>query len=375
MLVHRKVDEIKRQGSWITKLHDVTIFAVQTTSAVYFSLSKDTALGEEMKKRALDQILPSIFDVAQAYEEHITQHNLFEGSGNVAPGRGKQHTWKPIPKTARRQLPKRRRQNVTDGRAVVRETICEVSGNETEPDDTMVRLARPTHGLPQPVSSPRPTTALGQVETQSLQQSTTVEDSHRQTWELDTTVSASAPCMPVAPQEEYKMHCLALTPNSSFDQPLHGLHLEEEHIETKPYAQTIPDPGNTNARYYKMPYSQPIQYLAAPTGSSGQIYWPTNNHANPEPFSDAQDSTTLISPSTMFNAPKNSLGYTQYASTMSTAIGFPHNQGVSPPTPMSFSNTQMSIPMTPSDPDVAYHSLPSVYRVDSKGYVCSERYY
>ena len=86
MLVHRKVDEIKHQGSWITKLHDMTKLAVQTTSAVYFSLSKDTALGEEMKKRALDQILPSIFDVAQAYEEHITQHNLFEGSGNVAPG-------------------------------------------------------------------------------------------------------------------------------------------------------------------------------------------------------------------------------------------------------------------------------------------------
>jgi hypothetical protein len=195
----------------------------------------------------------------------------------------------------------------------------------------MVKLARPTHGLPQPVSSPRPTTALGQVETQSLQQSTTVEDSHRQTWELDTPVSASAPCIPVASQEEYKMYCLALTPNSSFDQPLHGLHLEEEHIETKPYAQTIPDPGNTHARYYKMPYNQPIQYLAAPTGSSGQIYWPTNNHANTEPFSGAQDSTTLISPSTMFKAPKNPLGYTQYASTTSTAISFPHSQGVSPP--------------------------------------------
>ena len=195
----------------------------------------------------------------------------------------------------------------------------------------MVRLARPTHGLPQPVSSPRPTTAFGQVETQSLQQSTTAEDSHRQTWELDTPVSASAPCMPVAPQEEYKMHCLALTPNSSFDQSSHGLHLEEEHIETKPYAQTISDPSDTHDPYYKMPYSQPIQYLTVPTGSSGQINWPANNHENSEPSINAQDSTMLTNPSTMFDAPQNPLGYTQYASIMSTAIGFPHNQGFSPP--------------------------------------------
>lgn len=147
MLVHRETDEIKRKGSWINKLREVAHFTIQTTSADHFSSSKGSAHSEEMKKRALDLILPSIFDVAQSYEDHIMQYSLFEGSDNVDPGRGKHHTWKPIPRPARRHPLKRPRRTVARSTDIVQGTICEASGDETEPDDTMVRLVAIPHGL------------------------------------------------------------------------------------------------------------------------------------------------------------------------------------------------------------------------------------
>ncbi|KAJ4329525.1 hypothetical protein N0V87_010765, partial [Didymella glomerata] len=55
------------------------------TPVANFSSSKDDTRNEEMKKRALEKILPSIFEVAQTYEDHIMQYELFEGSGNTDP--------------------------------------------------------------------------------------------------------------------------------------------------------------------------------------------------------------------------------------------------------------------------------------------------
>nr|GFD57301.1 hypothetical protein [Tanacetum cinerariifolium] len=87
--------------------------------------------------RALEQILPSIFEVAQAYEDHIMQYNLIEGSGNKDPGRGRHHTWKPIPRPIRRQQPKRPRRTATGRSDRAQGSIYEGSGDDTEPDETM----------------------------------------------------------------------------------------------------------------------------------------------------------------------------------------------------------------------------------------------
>jgi hypothetical protein len=138
MLVHRKIDDIKRKGPWISKLRDVAKFTAQTTSDDHFSSSKGAAHSEEMKKRALEEILPSIFGVAQAYEDHILHYNLIEGSGNKDPGGGRRHTWKPIPRPVIRQQPKRPRRTAHSER--VQKTFHEASGDETEPDDTMTKL-------------------------------------------------------------------------------------------------------------------------------------------------------------------------------------------------------------------------------------------
>ncbi|KAJ4331018.1 hypothetical protein N0V95_009963 [Ascochyta clinopodiicola] len=367
MLVHREIDEIKRKSSWISKLRDVAEFTIQTTSADHFSSSKGAAHSEEMMKRALDQILPSVFDVAQTYEDHIMQYNLFEGSGNADPGRGKHHTWKPIPRPTRRPLTKRPRRAVAYDLNAEQETICEASGNETEPDDTMVRLTKIGPGLSRAAPSPRPLTAHSQTEVQPRRQSATAENNCHQEWNLGTTVSASGPCSPTMSQDDCKAHCSASTPNSSFDQSLHGLHLEEEELDMKADARSMSDHGCMQPPYNMTPYSQPVAYPAVPSSFDEQTYQPSNNYANQAPPRFTENGATFVNPFTMFNAPPPPMDYTQYAPPMPSANGYLYEQGMFASTPMSFPSTPISMPMTPTDPNMGFYGLPPDYAVDPRG--------
>ncbi|KAF3026903.1 hypothetical protein E8E12_000010, partial [Didymella heteroderae] len=327
MLVHRKIDDIKRKGPWISKLRDVAKFTVQTTSADHFSSSKGAAHSEEMKKRALEKILPSIFEVAQAYEDHIVQYSLIEGSGNKDPGRGRHHTWKPIPRPIRQQQPKRPRR--TAGSERVQETVHEVSGDETEPDDTMTCLARVPHGLPQALSSLLPVDAHAVAKV--------------------STPTASGLCPPATIQDDCVMHRTASTPNSSFDQSLHGLVWEKDSDMKPPY---------------NMPsYTQPLQYPSAATSSNGQAYQSVESYGN-QASGFSQDAPTLVHPFPMFNTPAPPMSYNPYASPIPTAYGFPYEQGILPPAPMSFPNTSINMPMTPHDCGIIYHGLSAGYSVD-----------
>ncbi|KZM19359.1 hypothetical protein ST47_g9560 [Ascochyta rabiei] len=367
MLVHREIDEMKRKSAWISKLRDVAKFTIQTTSADHFSSSKGAAHSEEMKKRALDQILPSVFDVAQTYEDHIMQYNLFEGSGNADPGRGKYHTWKPIPRPTRRPLTKRPRRAVANNANAEQETICEASGDETEPDDTMVRLTTMAPGPPRTGPFPRPLTAQSQAEVQPSRQSTTAQDTCHQEWKVGTAVSTSGPCTPTASQDDCKTHCAASTPNSSFDQSLHGLHLGEEELEMKPDVRSMSDHGCMQLPYSMASYSQPVAYPTAPSSFDGQTYQPNSNYASQAPPRFTANDATFVNPFTMFSAPPPPMDYTQYASPMASAPGYLYEQGMFATTPMSFPSTPISMPMTPTDPNMGFHGLPPDYAVDPRG--------
>lgn len=335
MLVHRKIDEIKRKGPWISKLRDVAKFTVSTTSADHFSSAKGAAHSEEMKKRALEQILPSIFEVAQAYEDHIMQYNLIEGSGNKDPGRGRHHTWKPIPRPIRRQQTKRPRR--TTGPERMQETVYEASGDETESDDAMIRLAGIPRSLPHVFSTPPPVIAPAIP--------------------MVSTPSASGPCTPATVQDDCMMHRTASTPNSSFDQSLHGLHLGEEDLDMKPHVRTMSDHGGMQPAYNMPSYTQPMQYPSYP---------PADNYAN-QACAYSQNGPTFVNPFSVFGATTPVMGYGQFASPMSTAHGYSYEQGIFPPTPMSYPNTPMNMPMTPSDSGVTFHGLPADYSVDAQG--------
>lgn len=360
MLIHRDIDAIKRNGSWISKLRDVAKFTVQTTSADHFSSSKGAAHSEEMKMRALEQILPSIFEVAQAYEDHIMQYNLIEGSGNEDPGRGRHHTWKPIPRPVRRQQPKRPRR--TDR---IQTTVYEGSGDETEPDETITRLARIPHGLTPAVPSPRPMAAHAEPGRHTPRHSITAED-HHQLGRKAKTPSGSGPCTPATSQDNCMMHRTVSTPSSSFNQSLHGPQVSEEDLDMESHARPMLDHDGMQPPYHMGSFSQPLQYPAAPSGFSGPPYQSGDNFANP-PSAFAPNTSTFVSPFTMFNGGPPPIGYTQYASPMATGSGYSYEQGIFPPTPMSFPNTPMNMPLTPSDSGMTYHGLPLDYSVDPQG--------
>lgn len=364
MLVHRKVDEMKRKGSWVTKLREVANFTIQTTSADHFSSSKGSNHSEEMKKRAQEQILPSIFDVAQSYEDHIMQYSLFEGSGNVDSGRGKHHTWKPIPRPVRQQPhPKRPRRAVRHNPVSVQDIVCEASGEETEPDDTMTKFAKVPREASQSASSSRPTTALSQSTAHIPHTPATSDESLPKTCKVDEPVSISSPCTPASSQGDCRMYRTASTPNSSFDQSLHGLHLEEDE-DPKPLTRTMSIQGNMQPSFHGISYDQAMQYPSTPTGFQGQMYQHSEEYAEPAPSSFAQAGPTFVNPFSMFNAPPPAMNYGQYAAPLRSTQGFSYDQGMFASTPMGFPNTPMSMPMTPSDSNMTFDGLPSDYSVD-----------
>ncbi|KAF2639043.1 hypothetical protein P280DRAFT_471032 [Massarina eburnea CBS 473.64] len=111
MLVHRKMDEEhgKRDKAWIKILRKRAVNSVDLTPDDNFSSSTDPTFNKAMKKRALEQILTSLFDVAETHEDYVTQFGLFEGSGRQDPGYGKTMTWEQAPRLDRSMFRKKPR--------------------------------------------------------------------------------------------------------------------------------------------------------------------------------------------------------------------------------------------------------------------------
>jgi hypothetical protein len=242
----------------------------------------------------------------------------------------------------------------------VQEHLQEASGDETEPDDTMNKLA----WCPQP-TQPRPLAAQSQPEARTPQQPPATEEVCRQKRAGDTPLSSSGPCTPVTTQDDCKMNRTTSTPNSSFDQSLHGLHIGEEGLDLKPHTRTMSDQGNLQPQYTIVPYNQPMPYSSGIPDFANNTYQPTNNFVNQTPTHFTHNSAGFVNPFSMFNAPQPSMGFTQYTSTMPTCNnGFQYEQSMFPSTPMSFPSTPISVPMTPSDTNTSFHGLPSDFPVD-----------
>jgi hypothetical protein len=163
MFIHRKIDEIKPRGSWVSRLRQIAVYAVETTASNDFSSSKGSEHSEQMKQRALTDILPSLFEIATSYENHVVEFGLFEGSGKVDPGTGKQHTWQAISRPARKPLARKRaRRNTVHERELI---DCDRSAEKSSPDDSRSDKPKAASSTTQlETSSPRaPTGASEQV--------------------------------------------------------------------------------------------------------------------------------------------------------------------------------------------------------------------
>jgi hypothetical protein len=170
MFIHRKIDEIKRRGSWVSRLRQIAVYAVETTAPDNFSSSKGSEHSEQMRQRALTAILPSLFEVAMSYEDHIIQYGLFEGSGKEDAGAGSHHTWQPIPRPARQPLYRKR---VRSGKAYARRLECDGSADESSPGGSTQPVtpqqATPQQATPQQAKTDSPYTPVGRQQSTPAQ--------------------------------------------------------------------------------------------------------------------------------------------------------------------------------------------------------------
>lgn len=132
LLQHRDIDEVKRKVPWTAKLRETAEYAVKHTPPDSFCASKNPDYCEKMRKRALEEILPSIFDIAQTYEDYINQ--LREGCSDLGPG-GLQ-TWSPLGRQPRHiKKIKIETSPALSVSPLTTDDVSNQSGDETEVDD------------------------------------------------------------------------------------------------------------------------------------------------------------------------------------------------------------------------------------------------
>ncbi|KAI8940918.1 hypothetical protein NX059_002176 [Plenodomus lindquistii] len=282
MLQHRIIDEPKRKGSWVQKLQQAAQYAIETTPPEQFSSSKGSGFGDRMRERALKEILPSLFSVAQIHEDHLAQYNLYEGTGNVDTRQGTMCTWQPVSRPPRQSTSSRKRVKVqsraTRPRDVSEETI---SGAETEVDDavsnTFLRRQRARSHRPQ-----RTPTAMHHV--------------HSSAEALSGVTSGPAPSR--------RNSTVMATPASSFDRTMTGLCLEDNADCDVKYI----DPAhfsNSNMMCNMFALGQPMPYSVSQTafgthGFHGQENAPPYNAPANSPFMSGPGYNTSF---TTFNMP------------------------------------------------------------------------
>ncbi|RAR05560.1 ydr124wp-like protein [Stemphylium lycopersici] len=207
MLQHRLIDKDKRKAPWIAKLRQAARYAVETTPPDQFSSSKGSGFSERMQGRALAEILPNLFDIAQLYEDHFAYWKHYEGSGNPGPGKGTRVTWKPLTRPARQPVAPRKRVRRSKASQGSRSgVVIDASGHESEVDDTLV-------------------SSYSRNEQQVHQQLESPHDCKQRMIGQQALISSRGA---VTARPERRSRSTATTPRSSFGQTMRGLRMGEE---------------------------------------------------------------------------------------------------------------------------------------------------
>jgi hypothetical protein len=323
MLQHRIIDAAKRRGSWVQKLRITAVYAVETTSPDQFSSSKGSGFSEKMQKRALSEILPNLFEIAQLYEDHFAQYDLYEGTGNQDPMTGTRVTWQHLTRPPRQPAPRKRVRRTKAPAAPRVESDVDASGDETERDDTATNThlrrarGRQAQRRPQVPQNPNPTAP-------------------RQQAPVPTHVTA-----PIAQQDMRYPHP-ATTPNTSFGQSMHGLHLSDTMDMDVKVSQRSPYHDQAQAQVQNgFPHTQPMQYSTSHAGFNSNVF---RVHQDEASFAGSAQSSFAPGPTpsfeqsfTMFDAPYHpEAGVGSFTNSMNGGnTGFPYNYEMFPPTSMS----------------------------------------
>lgn len=135
MLQHRASDKPKRRGSWVVQLQESTQYIIERAALEQFSSTSNIAYNEKMRNCNVDKILPSMFETARLYEDHITRYDLYEEYGTLDPGTGPHISWQAASLPTRLRTQRKRAQE-SDSKCVPRlDKHDDTSPDETEADD------------------------------------------------------------------------------------------------------------------------------------------------------------------------------------------------------------------------------------------------
>jgi hypothetical protein len=346
LLLHRNIDQDKRRGPWIPKLRTAAEYAVQATAPDQFSSSKGSGFSEKMQTRALKEIIPNLFDIAQSHEDHLAAYNLYEGTGNQDPMTGTRVTWQNLTRPPRQPASRKRVRRTKAPAARRVESDADASGDETEVDDTATNkyVRRRARGLQTKANNTGTDTHLPRA--QGRQPRRQAQAPHSTT----TTNPQTPPGPPVpagvtAPassQPDMRYPHPATAPNTSFGQSMHGLHLGETmDIDVK---VTHPDPYQGAAQTQTQDIFHPSQAMQYSTSHSDFNSNVIRTHQDEGSFAGSAQSSFAPGPIqsfeqsfSMFGPPYHpQAGEAPFTSSMDPGnAGFPYNYEMFPPTSMS----------------------------------------
>jgi len=239
MMQHRDVpiDEWKRQQSWSHKLRQVAQFEIEMTPQEQYSSSRNPAFSKLMKERAQNDILPSLFDVSQSYEDHVNQYSLWSYKNIKDFPKGKAVTWQLVPRPPKQISHKRPRsapRPKVKREEMIIEALVESTGDETEPDDTMYRLAAQIIRKKEAKEAQRKARAAAEFSAPITRAPSVQRASREQTVEAPSPTVASQRSAPVTPQAEPQltqdrsMDDAKPMVSVSFDQSMDHLRLQDE---------------------------------------------------------------------------------------------------------------------------------------------------
>jgi hypothetical protein len=252
LLQHRDspIDELKRRSPWTVKLRQIAEYNVETTAPEHFSSSKNAIFSRMMKERAVNSILPSLFETSQSYEDFVFQHELWIYNDESAFPRGKAMTWQPVPRPPKQinQRKFKRARKARKLRAPREESDAdshgEASGDDTEIDETMARIAnRQLRRMELSVNRQR-AEQEGQV-------------ARAPAVGLSTVMDTKTPPMSATTQRIFHPTQAESVPKSSFDQSMDRLHLDED---AKTGNLMASDDHAQQSQRGRTPLHHPIQY-------------------------------------------------------------------------------------------------------------------
>jgi hypothetical protein len=363
---HRNIaiDEVKRaQGSWTTKLEQVANYEIDLTPPEQYSSSRNFEFSKQMKDRAVEEILPSLFEVSRTYEDYVLQHSLWTYEDLSTAPRGQEITWQFVPRPPKQVCNRKRlratKTQVTPRPEPVTERPLEESGDETEIDEEMVKMSNQIirraqiqaarneakaaaaqatgrdQVSPEPVikvSSPRPV----------REDSSPVETQHEFNSTSCKTTPAPTPTLTHAP-----------TPTSSFGGMMTHLQVQED---VKGGCPTSFDQAQ-QAHHGLQSLNEPMRYHHHQIDYNNANFQniPDFSHSGPPPFGQ-------FVPHGYIGAPQ----YPMYNHSFPMQMGHPSfNSNLPPPTlefpyeaDNMFSAIDLSMPLVPSQVNTSFNGLP-----------------